>query len=788
MIFASTAAAGPETVHTLVFNGGGPLWLQLLVWLAGAAVVAMTVINHRRLQPRRRRIGMISLRGVLVLLLILLYYQPSLLEERVATHRNTVVVLADTSTSMGLKHDGDETRADLSRAWIASNRSALESLATKHDLVLYTFNSEVTDDTAALGESTTSEAALEPKSGETSYLEAFREVRARLRNRDIGAVIALSDGIDSTAEGRRSEPGAELTQTLRDLKAPVTVLGTATDTSIRDIAVSQLSSNNFAFLLNATQLEAVIEVHGYGAGQFPVRLLENGVELATEMVATDETTHIYRVKFEFVPKKLGKQVYTVSVEPRADEVWAKNNQKTTIINIVRDKIRVVQIVGQPSWDQRHLRNLLKENPNVDLVSFFILVNRFNYQPLDNNETSLIPFPAKELFEDELGGFDLLIFQNFNYGPFQTRQYLPNIAQFVRDGGAFAMVGGPLSLSAGDYYGTEIVDVLPVEIPPNWGEKPTVDKAVFSPQLTESGRFHPISRLVLDPSQNRSVWRDLPQMEGANLATGLKPNSVVLVEHPTLKMADAKPQPIVSIREVGKGRSMVVATDSTWHWAFKGGSKTEGGESQDAHYYARFWENAIRWLIRDPELDMLKVRSLRENVPLGQQAEVLISAFLPDYRPAAGQKLEIVVRLREPSDGPGQGVEVARQGALVTDPQGEVRWRFEVARAGVYEVEARADLVEGRQTVATDLFVGTDTNPELERIVADPRFVTAIAEMTGGIVAGPSVSLGDIPILEPTVMRVRNRAYVELWNSTWALLILASLFALEWWLRRRYGYL
>ncbi len=782
MTMTFLAQTGPETVHTLVFNGGGPLWVQALVWLAGLAVIAMTVANHRRLQPRRRRLGMISLRAILVVLLVVLFYQPALLEERVATHRNTVVVLSDVSTSMDLPHaDGTSRRAAVER-WFEEERDALSArIADKSDLGFYAFaegTSEVRDPRA--------EDTRRPAGGGTDFLGAFREIRAQLRNRDLAGVIVLTDGIDSTAEGRRSEPGAELVRAIKDLKAPVTFVGVSDAANVKDVAISQLSSNNFAFLLNASSLEAVVETHGFPGAQLPVRLFENGAEVATELVSVAPGERYHRVRFEFVPKKLGKQVYSVAVDVQPDEVWSRNNRKSTIINIVRDKIRVVQIEGQPSWDQRHLRNLLKENPNVDLVSFFILVNRFNYRPLSSNETSLIPFPARELFEEELGGFDLLVFQNFNYGPFQTREYLPNIARFVRDGGAFLMVGGPLSLSAGDYYGTEIVDVLPVDIPPGWGQAPTTDTEPFAPQLTESGRHHPVTRLVLDPSQNRSVWRDLPALEGMNLATGLKKGAVTLVEHPTLTTPSGAKQPVVAVTEAGKGRSMVVATDSTWHWAFKGDAA--GADRQDAHAYARFWENAIRWLIRDPELDLLKVRALRESVPVGESAELLLTAFLPDYRPAAGQRLEVVVTRRSETDAAGGGERIAEIKELTTDAQGEARWRVDVAAPGVYEVTASADFGEGRRATALDLFVGTDANPEMERIVADARFTQAIAELSGGKVLEPGGTASEIPLLEPTVMRVRNRAHVELWSSSWMLALLASLFALEWWLRRRYGYL
>jgi len=773
------AAVVTDTERTLVFLGGGPWWLELGVWLLAAFVVALTWLNHRKLEPPRRRYVMVGLRVLLVLLLVLFFYQPAFLEERVAVNRNAVIVMVDKSGSMALPHQ-QSTRKQLVADWLGAHQDFLDGLAATREVHYFDFGKELAD----VAKDAPPDAALAPElASGTRFVPALRAVRDRFRNQDIGGVVLLTDGIDTTPEGRRTGPSPELDAILRDLQAPVTSLTTAGDPGIKDIGLVHLAANNFAFLLNAMTLEATFEVHGYPPGQLMARLFENGVELATQLVATRVAESSYKVKFEFVPKKLGKQVYTVRVDPLPDEIYAKNNERSTIINIVRDKIRVVQIVGQPSWDERHLRNLLKENPNVDLVSFFILVNRFSSRPLSPRETSLIPFPAKELFEDELGGFDLLIFQNFNYGPFQTREYLPNIAQFVRDGGAFAMVGGPLSMTAGGYYGTEITDVLPIDLPSGFGTESSTDQKEFQPRLSESGGFHPITRLALDPANNKSIWRDIHPLEGINFATRAKEDAVVLVEHPDKVGMDGKPMPVVAVREVGLGRSMVVSSDSTWFWNFKA-----GGEGEDAHHYEVFWENAIRWLIKDPELDLLKVRALREVVPVGEDTEVLVTAYRADYRPAANQQVEVVVRRRGASDDRGQGEEILRRMDLVTDAQGELRLKVPVVQGGIYEIDAKASIVVGRTTTAIDLFVGADQNPELERVVGDDRLLQGMAKASGGKVLPIDAEPGDIPLEEPTVMRVKSRTHQELWSAPWALGLAVLLFGLEWWLRRKYGYL
>ncbi len=775
------AALEATTERTLVFLGGGPVWLQVCVWLFAALVVGLTVYNHRKLLPMSRRVGMVALRAVLVLLLLGIFYQPAFLEENVAVNRNTVAVLVDSSESMTLPH-GDSTRLELARNLLGELDERLDELRARHNLAFYSVG-EALEDLPDLGDDDVSlEEHVVATSHKTHIVSALDELQKRFRNQDIGAVILITDGTDTSPDGRRVNLGLDTQSVLRDIDAPVTVFTSAGDTDIKDLAVGHVAYNNFAFLLNATSLEATIRVHGYAQGQIPVALLDNGVEVATRYIEVVPGQVDYPVKFEYVPKTLGKQVYGVKVEPLADEIYAKNNLKQVVVNVVRDKIRVVQIVGQPSWDQRYLRNHLKENPNVDLVSFFILVNPANPPP--SRETALIPFPARELFVEELGGFDLLIFQNFNYGPFKTRQYLPNIARFVKDGGAFLMVGGPLSLSAGGYYGTPITELLPVSIPPAFNrDASTTNTEPFKPKLTESGRYHPITRLALDPGKNRGLWDDMEALEGVNLITEARSDAVVLLEHPDLRGKTGKPMPVASVREVDKGRSMVVNTDSTWHWAFKAGAN-----GKDSHHYEAFWSNAIRWLIKDPELDLLKVKVLEEQVPVGDVAKVRVAAFKPDYRPAGNQRLDVVIRKRRPGGAVGDGTEIRRDVDLRTDANGELELEVPVSSAGIYEVVVSAKIVPGRVTKALDLFVGSDTNAEFRRVVGDARLVTNLARASDGVVLPLAGEIDEIPVKEPQVIRVKSRQHIELWNSVWVILLLATLFGFEWWLRRRHGYL
>ena len=110
--------------------------------------------------------------------------------------------------------------------------------------------------------------------------------------------------------------------------------------------------------------------------------------------------------------------------------------------MIRDRVRVLHLCGRPSWDERFLRSMLRRDPNVDLVSFFILRTETDEQPWTRRPVA-DPFPDQEIFEEQLQSFDLVIFQNFNYAPYGVEPFLPGVRDYVEEGGALAMIGGDL---------------------------------------------------------------------------------------------------------------------------------------------------------------------------------------------------------------------------------------------------------------------------------------------------------------------------------------------------------
>lgn len=757
-----------------------PTWLFVLA-LVGIGVIAISAYDLRSLAGYRRW-TLVTLRALVYGLAVLMLLEPAIDLKDVTKIKNDVGVLVDTSRTMSLKTSGEETRFQRVRDALEAFESAEKRLSSEHEFHYFGFD-ESTDSS-----SRRALADAEPNGGASDLSGALEKMAEEFGTKSPGGFIVFSDGIDTGAIGRRVPRDENLDEQtkelLGELEGPINTVSAASDERIKDVAVSNVRHDDFAFVHNKTSVDVELQVVGMGETSFNVTLRRRGEVLQTREVRVSPEKTRYEVTFEFVPKQIGKEVYTVETPEFSGEALHDNNVSHFLLNVIRDKIRALQVVGRPSWDERFLRRLLKKNPNVDLISFFILRTNESVQLVPPSELSLIPFPTRELFEEQLGSFDLIIFQNFNFGPYDMDRYLGSIAEYVEDGGGFAMLGGDLSFASGGYSGTAIEEILPVRLPNSKMPEAVLDFRSYRPNLTDAGTRHPITQLAFDPQANRSIWQKLPKLRGTNIVEGAKPGATVLAEHPSIRRGGEK-MPVLTVSEQGDGRVMALTSDSTWRWGFE--NVGQGGTPRE---YQVFWNSAMRWLIKDPELKLIQVDIPEEVYPPGEELEANVRLSNPDYTPAreAEGKLELHHRSFESveSEGAVRGGKQFASESFETDHNGEHSESFPVEKPGVYTVVASASTPAG-ELEDRDIALTVPDVEEFRQIVPREELMHRIAEETGGHAATlPDFDPADLNLEESTRVEVNRRRVIHLWDSAVVFGLILVLLGAEWILRRRWG--
>ena len=271
----------------------------------------------------------------------------------------------------------------------------------------------------------------------------------------------------------------------------------------------------------------------------------------------------------------GQNIVEIEASPLAGELTQVNNRVVVSIDGVRDKLRVLLVSGEPHAGERTWRNLLKSDPSVDLVHFTILRPPEKQDGTPINELSLIAFPTRELFQQKIDDFQLIIFDRYARQGVLPIIYFDNITRYVRDGGAVLVAAGPDYASSTSIWRTPLDAILPAEPSGN------VTNQAYRPELTELGRRHPVTR-GLEGSEGKSPhWSEWFRVVDTRSATG-----TTIMQGP-----DAKPLLVLS--HEGEGRVALLLSDHIWLWArgFEG-----GGPHLD------LLRRLSHWLMKEPELE------------------------------------------------------------------------------------------------------------------------------------------------------------------------------------------
>jgi hypothetical protein len=397
-------------------------WGRIGLFVGALCVIAIIVLSWR---ATRGAVGwqrslMIALRAGAAITAFVMFLEPAVELRQVAREPNRIALLIDDSASMALRENPQgQTRIARAHQMLIASQDVLEGWQRDHKIDIFTFSETLTASSiAALGNDQATGAA-------TQLRKALESVRARYDGHDLAGIVVVSDGAATGQFDDQSNAGSTR-DFLRSLETRVhTVM--AARPGLKDLAIKRVLADEFAFVRTVVKIEAIVHttagtISDTASNRVTVTLSTDGEPLREKTVDVPRGGGDVKVTFEVTPERVGRYVYQISVPVVPGEAVTSNNESTFLIRVIRDKIRVLQVSGQPSWDERALRQMLKSNPNVDLISFFILRTQDDISMVPNDEMSLIPFPTKELFEQQLPSFDVIVLQNFEYLPYGIGEF------------------------------------------------------------------------------------------------------------------------------------------------------------------------------------------------------------------------------------------------------------------------------------------------------------------------------------------------------------------------------
>jgi hypothetical protein len=506
-----------------------PLVPSLLLWIALSAAI---LIAGLLLISRARGAG---LRVLAIALILLALANPSFTREEREPLSSVAAVVIDKSPSQNFGDRASETAK--------AQEALVDSLKKIAGLEVRVVEAGQAD-------------------GETDGTKLFGALSSALSDvptdRVAGAFL-ITDGRVHDIPANSSALG---------FQAPVHALITGRkDERDRRIAIS--AAPRFGIVGQTQTITYRLDDQGVSGQRAKVVVRYDGEVISERTVLSGQTVNV-----DVEIKHAGSNIVEIEVTPLDKELTLVNNRAVIAIDGVRDKLRVLLVSGEPHSGERTWRNLLKSDASVDLVHFTILRPPEKQDGTPINELSLIAFPTRELFQQKINEFQLIIFDRYARQGVLPIAYFDNIARYVRGGGAVLVSAGPDYASSTSIWRTPLDSVLPAE-PVGVTEKP------YYAELTDIGKRHPVTRGLEGSGTEPPHWSRFFRTVDTRNATN----------PPVLTGAEGKP--LLLLSRFGEGRVALLLSDHIWLWA-------RGYEGGGPHL--DLLRRMSHWLMKQPDLD------------------------------------------------------------------------------------------------------------------------------------------------------------------------------------------
>jgi hypothetical protein len=519
-------------------------------------------------------------------------------------------------------------------------------------------------------------------------------------------------------------------------QAPVHALITGRkDERDRRIAIS--AAPRFGIVGQTQTITYRLDDQGVTGDRARVVVRRDGETINERTVLSGQTVNV-----DIDIKHAGPNIVEIEASPLDNELTLVNNRAVVAIDGVRDKLRVLLVSGEPHSGERTWRNLLKSDPSIDLVHFTILRPPEKQDGTPINELSLIAFPTRELFQQHISDFQLIIFDRYARQGVLPIAYFDNIARYIRAGGAMLVSAGPDYASPTSIWRTTLDSVLPAE-PVGVTEKP------FYAHLSEAGKRHPVTRGLEGSAFEPPHWSRFFRTVDTRNAT----------VPPVMTGADGKP--LLLLQRYGEGRVALLLSDQIWLWA----RGYEGGGPQ-----LDLLRRMSHWLMKQPDLDEEALRLKIHGKDLSVERQTMADTVAPvTVTSPSGATRQLTLSAGEP------GIWTA------TIPAGEL---------GLWQA------TDG--TLKALINVGPTNPKEFSEVTSTPDMLKPLAQATGGdarrIMNGSSLDMPRIvPVHSASVFRgdgwmgvrmrdasvVKGVGVLPMFAGLIGLLLLLGAFAATW---------
>ena len=326
-----------------------PLWLAIFAVLLGVGYALFLYYRNDNVAfEKRSRIVMASLRGVAMTLLAFLLLAPMLKMIRKQTDKPVIIFSIDNSESIAAGKDAGYYTSDYPKQL----QKVINELAKQYDVDAY-----LVGDENQLADNKNVTPDFSDKSTNLSAL--FDDISLLYANRNVGAVVMLSDGIYNI--------GSNPYYAAQKVGFPVYTVGLGSDEQATDLLIADIIHNKEVLKGNRAPVEVKVQAGKLAGKTAKLTVSDEKGEIFSKTLQISGNQYFETVSFLVDAQQTGLKKLKVDLEELDGEVTYKNNHAQFFIRVIESKDKVAIVYDAPHPDVAAIRSALELSDNYDVV-------------------------------------------------------------------------------------------------------------------------------------------------------------------------------------------------------------------------------------------------------------------------------------------------------------------------------------------------------------------------------------------------------------------------------------
>lgn len=352
-----------------------PLWLAIFAVLLGVGYALFLYFrNENVVFEKRSRIVMASLRGVAMTLVAFLLLAPMIKMIRKVTDKPVIILAIDNSESVKMGKD--------SAYYLSDYQNQVQQLANELGKN-YEVNACLLGDENNYVDYQEIKADFSDKSTNLSAL--FDDINLLYANRNVGAVVMLTDGIYNI--------GSNPYYAAQKVAFPVYTVGLGSDEQAKDLFIADIVHNKEVLKGNRAPVEVKVRAGKLSGNSAKLTVSDESGEVFSKTLQISGNQYFETVSFLVDANKTGLLKYKIDLDELDGEVTYKNNHAQLFIRVIESKDKIAIVYDAPHPDVAAIRSALELSDNYDVT--VVPIQDFKDKPSDYGLIILHQLPSKK---------------------------------------------------------------------------------------------------------------------------------------------------------------------------------------------------------------------------------------------------------------------------------------------------------------------------------------------------------------------------------------------------------